>query len=262
MDSPVLKNLSSRAPGTWAHSLNLANMVEIAENSIGANAQLARVGAYYHDIGKAAEPRYFVENQEGGSNLHDKLDPDVSADAIFAHVLDGHKLARKHRLPEAILESIYTHHGDGVLEYFWHKNQQAGNPKALEEAGFRYPGVKAPSRETGILSICDSIEAASRTLDDGSEQSIRQLVERIVLAKIRQGMLSDCGLTLDELKRVIDSVVETLRSAQHGRVKYPWQGRADATTRPGGEDDEGDEDGDERIRVRTRPMGVPVDTER
>ncbi len=133
------------------------------------------------------------------------------------------KLARKHMLPEAVVEFIYTHHGDGLLEYFWHKNMQQGNPQGLEERDFRYPGCRPQTPETAILSLCDAVEAASRSITQPDMDKIKGLVRQIVFTKLEQGMLDDSGLTIEDLDRVIASLIETLRSNLHVRVKYPWQ---------------------------------------
>jgi cyclic-di-AMP phosphodiesterase PgpH len=223
LDNPLLKQIATRAPGTWAHTLAVANTAEMAANAIGADALLVRVGAYYHDLGKSVQPEYFIENQAGGPNPHDNLDPEVSADAIFSHVTEGVKLARKHKLPAAVVEFIYTHHGRSLLEYFWHKNMKAGNPRDLDEKDFRYPGCPPQSPETAILCLCDAVEAASRTIKDADVEKIRQLVRQIVFTKLEQPMLNDAGLTIEQLQRVSASLVETLRSFFHVRVKYPWQ---------------------------------------
>jgi cyclic-di-AMP phosphodiesterase PgpH len=221
-ENPLLRLISTRAPGTWSHSLSMANMAEMAANSIGADALLVRVGAYYHDVGKSVQPEYFIENQSG-HNPHDDLDPAVSADAIFAHVTEGVKLARKHKIPESVIEFIYTHHGSGLLEFFWHKNMKAGNPRNLTEQDFLYPGCPPQTRETAILAVCDAVEAASRTISDPDHEKIRQLVRQIVFTKLERSALNDAGLTLPDLQKVVESLVETLRSSFHGRVKYPWQ---------------------------------------
>lgn len=221
-ENPLLKQIATRTPGTWAHSLAMANMAEMASNAIRADGLLVRVGAYYHDLGKSVQPEYYIENQDG-KNPHDGLAPDVSADAIFSHVTEGVKLARKHKLPEAVVEFIYTHHGNGLLEYFWHKNMAAGNSKGLTEQDFSYPGVPPQRAETAILALCDAVEAASRTLKDPDNDKIRQLVRQIVFTKLEQGMLNDSGLTIPELQRIAQSLVDTLRSSFHVRVKYPWQ---------------------------------------
>ena len=222
-EHPLLKRLASRATGTWAHSVNMANMAEMAANAIQANGLLARVGAYYHDVGKTEYPNYFIENQ-AGKNPHDELEPEVSADAIISHVPSGVKLARKHGLPEAVIEFIYTHHANERLEYFWHKQAKQSQKRApIDDSEFRYQGPAPHSRETGILSLCDAVEAASRTLIGPDEEQISALVHRIVLKKVLSGVLDDSGLTIEDLRKITLSMTETLRSASHGRVKYPWQ---------------------------------------
>ncbi len=226
-ENPLLKQIAAKTPGTWAHSLAMANMADMAANAIRADALLVRVGAYYHDLGKSVQPEYFIENQEG-KNPHDGLAPEVSADAIFSHVTEGVKLARRHKLPEAVVEFIYTHHGNGLLEYFWHKNMAAGNPKGLREEDFCYPGVPPQRPETAILALCDAVEAASRTLKDPDLDKVRQLVRQIVFTKLDQGMLNESGLTIPELQKIGQSLVETLRSSFHVRVKYPWQREEEA----------------------------------
>lgn len=221
-ENPGLRRLSSRAPGTWAHSVNMANMAEMCSKAIGANGLLLRVAAYYHDLGKSEFPEYFIENQSG-ENPHDKLEPEVSADAIMAHVTDGVKLARRHGLPEEIIAFIYTHHGDEPLAYFWHKKLKAGNPEGMTEDDFRYPGVRPQTREQGILSVVDAVEAASKTLKEPSINEIRELVRQITFTKLQNGMLDECGLSIGDLHRLTETLVETLRSSMHVRVKYPWQ---------------------------------------
>jgi len=263
LDAPLLKQLASKAPGTWAHSMSMANMAEMAANAIGADALLVRVGAYYHDLGKAAQPRYFIENQDGSDNPHDELAPEVSADAIFSHVTEGVKAAHKHKLPRQVIDFIYSHHGQAVLEFFWHKNQQSKNPRQLAEDDFRYPGYPPRTRESAILSLCDAVEAASRTLEDPSTEAIRKLVWQIALGKLDQGHFDQSGLTLAELNKVMDSLVETLRSSRHGRIRYPWQDDSSpsaAAPAPGSpawaaSAEEG------RERVRTRPLGMRNDKE-
>ena len=222
-DNPLLKRLAQEAPGTWAHSLNMANLAEMAANAIGANALLARVGAYYHDVGKARYPDYFIENQQGQQNPHDHIAPEASADAIFGHVTDGVKLARRKGVPERIVQFIYTHHGDGVLEYFWQKVQDAGNPTGNLERDFRYPGIRPQTRETGILAIVDAIEAASKSLDNPDLSDIRKMVRQIIFTKLELRMLDESGLTIQELRKITDCLVEAIRSSMHVRVKYPWQ---------------------------------------
>jgi len=224
LSNPLLKQIAAKSPGTWQHSLAMANMAEIAANEIGANGRLIRVGAYYHDLGKSLQPKYFIENLSGGeASPHDSLDPQTSADAIFAHVTEGVRIGRKNRLPERIIDFMHMHHGDGLLEYFWAKCQENGNPHQLSEADFRYPGVRPDSKETAILAIVDAVEAASRTLKQPEESAIQRLVQRIVYGKLHLGQLDDSGLTAADLRRISNSLIETIKHAHHGRVEYPWQ---------------------------------------
>lgn len=218
--NPLLQRLAADAPGTWAHSTNLANMAEMAAKQIGADGLLLRVGAYYHDVGKCLHSDYFVENQRG-ENPHDHLEPERSASVIRDHVTDGVKLARRAGLPEAITEFIYTHHGLERLEYFWHRAQSVAPAQVVQERDFRYRGVPPLSREQGILSVCDAVEAASRTLK--SADQIEELVRQIVLAKLRSGVLDNSGLSIRDLRLLTESAIEFLRGSLHARVEYPWQ---------------------------------------
>jgi hypothetical protein len=224
LSNPLLRQIAENSPGTWQHSLAMANMAEIAANAIGADGRLVRVGAYYHDLGKSLQPKYFIENLDAGeSSPHDRLPPEVSCDAIFAHVTEGIRVARKHRLPERIIDFMYMHHGDGLLEYFWSKCRESGNPRGLIESDFRYPGVPPQSRETAILAICDAVEAASRTLKKPDERAIESLVQRIVYGKLHLGQLDQSGLSMADLRKISDSLRETIKHAHHGRIEYPWQ---------------------------------------
>lgn len=224
LSHPLLRQISEKAPGTWQHSLAMANMAEIAANAIGANGRLVRVGAYFHDLGKSLQPKYFIENVESGEQSpHDRIPPETSCDAIFAHVTEGIALARRSGLPERIIDFMHMHHGDGVLEYFWAKCQDQGNPNRLTSEDFRYPGVPPQSRETAILAICDAVEAASRTLKRPDQQAIGSLVQRIVYGKLHLGQLDESGLSMADLRKINDSLRETIKHAHHGRIEYPWQ---------------------------------------
>lgn len=234
LSHPLLRQIAEKAPGTWQHSLMMANMAELAANAIGANGRLVRVGAYFHDLGKSLQPKYFIENLEPGeTSPHDKLPPEVSCDAIFAHVTEGIVTARKAGLHERIVDFMHMHHGNGVLEYFWAKCQEQGNPKGLTVENFRYPGVPPQSRETAILAICDAVEAAARTLKKPDAKSIEALVQRIVYGKLHLGQLDDSGLSMRDLRCIADSLRETIRHANHNRIEYPWQkAQQDASATP------------------------------
>ncbi|HMG20777.1 MAG TPA: HDIG domain-containing protein, partial [Kofleriaceae bacterium] len=221
---PLLRQIAERAPGTWQHSLMMANMAEIAANAIGGNGRLVRVGAYFHDLGKSLQPKYFIENLEAGeTSPHDLLPPEVSCDAIFAHVTQGIVTARKAGLHERIVDFMHMHHGNGVLEYFWARCREQGNPRGLTIEDFRYPGHPPQSRETALLAICDAVEAASRTLKQPDAAAIDSLVQRIVYGKLHLGQLDESGLSMADLRRISDSLRETIRHANHGRIEYPWQ---------------------------------------
>ncbi len=238
LSNPLLKQIAEKAPGTWQHSLAMANMAEVAANSIGADGRLVRVGAYYHDLGKSLQSSYFIENlRKGESSPHDRLAPEVSSDAIFSHVTEGVRVGRKHGLPERVIDFMHMHHGDGLLEYFWAKCQEQGNPKKLTPDDFRYPGIQPQSRETAILAICDAVEAASRTLKNPDEHAISGVVQRIVYGKLHLGQLDESGLSVADLRKVSNSLMETITHAFHGRIEYPWQKREraeseEATTSP------------------------------
>lgn len=221
---PVLMKMANGAPGSWEHSRAMANLAEAASAAIGADALLTRVGAYYHDLGKTVQPKYFVENLSPGERSpHEDLDPDVSADAIMVHVVQGAKILRDAGIPEPVVEFAYTHHGSSVIEYFWHKCKQQGNPKGLTEDHFRYPGMKPRSRETAILMLVDGIEAAARTIDAPNLEKFQEMIHRVMFSKLRQGQLDDSGLTIQELQVMATSLSHTLVNAYHHRIKYPWQ---------------------------------------
>jgi len=221
---PLLRQIAEKSPGTWQHSLMMANMAEIAANEIGASGRLVRVGAYFHDLGKSLQAKYFIENLEPGeTSQHDQLPPEVSCDAIFAHVTEGIVSARRAGLHERIIDFMHMHHGNGVLEYFWAKCREQGNPHDLTIEDFRYPGHPPQSRETAILAICDAVEAASRTLKKPDAAAIDALVQRIVYGKLHLGQLDESGLSMSDLRRISDSLRETIRHANHGRIEYPWQ---------------------------------------
>lgn len=236
LNHPLLKKMQLDAPGTFHHSLVVASLAESAAESIGANAALCRACAYFHDVGKLKKPEYFIENQaDGMENPHDALTPTMSALVIIAHVKDGVDMALKHKLNPRIIDAILEHHGDSMVYYFYRKCQEL---KALEEdkvgkgleniedlpqvddKNFRYPGPRPRSKETGILSLADAIESASRSLKKPNPIKIRGLVDDIVRSRWIDGQLDDCTLTLRELTKVRDSFANTLRSMMHSRISY------------------------------------------
>ncbi|HVJ22196.1 MAG TPA: HDIG domain-containing protein [Polyangiaceae bacterium] len=226
LEQPLLQKLAREAPGTYEHSRAMANLAEQAASAIGADALLTRIGAYYHDLGKTAQSKYFVENLAPGERSpHEELEPDVSADAIMAHVVIGTRILRGGGIPEAVVEFSYTHHGTQVVEFFWNKCQQQGNPKNLDASYFRYPGMKPQTKETAILMLVDSIEAASRTVDPPDRNNFETMIERIVFTKLKQGQLDECGLELKELRTVTRRMAEALVNMHHHRIKYQWQNK-------------------------------------
>ncbi|HMJ15322.1 MAG TPA: HDIG domain-containing protein [Polyangiaceae bacterium] len=224
LEQPLLQKLAREAPGTYEHSRAMANLAEQAASSIGADALLTRLGAYYHDLGKTAQCKYFVENLgPDEKSPHEELEPDVSADAIMAHVVIGTRILRQGGIPEPVVEFAYTHHGTQLVEYFWNKCRELGNPKNLDASHFRYPGMKPQTKETAILMLVDSIEAASRTIDPPERSNFEDMIQRILFTKLKQGQLDDCGLDLNDLRVISTRVAETLVNMHHHRIKYQWQ---------------------------------------
>ncbi|MGI9458118.1 MAG: HD family phosphohydrolase [Aeoliella sp.] len=224
---PLLQELVRRAPGTYNHSINVASLAEAAAESIGARGLLVRVGAYFHDIGKMLKPGYFVENQGQGDNRHDALVPAMSTLVIIAHVKDGADLGRQNKLPEPIIDFIQQHHGTTLVEYFYRQaaDRVEDNPDAAEvdESSFRYPGPKPQTKEAGVLMLADAVESASRVLVEPTPARIENLVEELSRKRLLDGQFDECGLTLEEVRKVGDSLVKSLTAVYHGRVKYPDQ---------------------------------------
>ncbi|MBN1446307.1 MAG: HDIG domain-containing protein [Bacteroidetes bacterium] len=224
---PLLRDLSSRAPGTFHHSIVMGTLAEAAATAIGANATLARVGAYYHDIGKMLEPEYFVENQIGNQNIHDSLTPRDSARRIIDHVLRGIELAKEHNLPDRVIDFIPAHHGTTLVTYFYEK-EKANSEGPVPPELYRYQGPKPYSKETGIVMLADTIEAATRAIDEPTIENIRELIERIVAKRLADGELENCDLTFRELSVVKQSFLNILTGIHHNRIKYPSEEEAAA----------------------------------
>jgi putative nucleotidyltransferase with HDIG domain len=215
---PLLRQLLLRTPGTYHHSLLVANLAERAAEVIGADPLVARVGAYYHDIGKMRNPTGFIENQTG-TNPHDELDPIVSAGIVAAHVRDGLALAERYHLPPIIREMIPAHHGTSVVKYFYQLAQSRGqNP---DEASFHYPGPRPRSKEAAIVMLADGTEASVRSLAEKKPETIRAMVERIVGDRLSEGQLDECELTLRDIQRIKDAFCELLLGVYHERIPYP-----------------------------------------
>ncbi len=216
---PLLRQLLLRTPGTYHHSLLVANLAERAAEVIGADALVARVGAYYHDVGKMRNPTAFIENQAGGKNPHEDLDPLVSAQIVAAHVRDGLALAERYRLPEAIREMIPGHHGNGVVKFFYQQAVARGTEPDPEQ--YRYPGPRPKSREAGIVMLADGVEASVRSLEQKTPDEIRRMVEKIVSERVAENQLDECELTLADIQRIRDAFVELLVGVYHERIPYP-----------------------------------------
>lgn len=220
--TPILRRLAIEAPGTFAHTMAVANLVQAASEAVGGNVLLARVGAYYHDIGKLKRPHYFVENQAGGVNPHDDLEPPLSARVIVAHVKDGIELARHLGLPAAITDFVPMHHGTTVIPYFYTKEQELTGEDVPEES-FRYPGPKPRTRETAILMFADTVEAAARTMGERSPAKLETMISRTMQRKIDDGQLEECAMTLADLERIKQAFLRSLAATHHKRVRYPEQ---------------------------------------
>ena len=218
-NTKLLKELSNKAPGTFHHSLNVANLAEAAANEIGANAMLVRVGALYHDIGKMKNPTYFTENQSTGINPHDELSPAESAHIIINHVIDGIEIARKNNLPDRVIDFIRTHHGTSVVYYFYMKEKEVNELIEIED--FMYPGPKPFSKETAILMMCDAAEAASKSLKNPTAQSINDLIDKIVSKQVSDNQFVNSDITFREINIIRKVIKKKLMNIYHLRVEYP-----------------------------------------
>ena len=220
---PLLQRLLREAPATFHHTMMVASMAEQAAERIGANALLTRAGTYYHDVGKLARPYFFIENQSGLSNPHDRLDPQTSVDIVVGHVVDGLKLARQYGLPERIRAFISEHHGTMRASFFYQKAVTAagGEASLVDEALFRYPGPRPQSVETALVMLADSSEAATRAARPTSAEEIERVISGVFDARIRDGQLSECPITLQDLEIVKATYAELLRGAFHPRIQYP-----------------------------------------
>ena len=218
-NSKLLKELSEKAPGTFHHSLNVANLAEAAANEIGANAMLVRVGALYHDIGKMVNPTYFTENQSTGINPHDELSPKESVDIIINHVIDGIELAKKNNLPDRVIDFIRTHHGSSIVYYFY--NKQLESNLVFNPSDFCYNGPKPFNKETAILMMCDSVEAASKSLKDPNSTKINNFVDSIISKQMDTDQFLNATITLKEIQSIKKVLKHKLANMYHLRIEYP-----------------------------------------
>jgi len=273
LNHKLLKRMQIEAPGTFHHSVVVASLAEAAAEQIGANAQMCRVCAYFHDVGKLSKPGYFIENQiDGAENPHNNLTPTMSALIIIAHVKDGVDLAVKHKLNPRIINVIQEHHGDSLVAYFYHKareqkradmekiERKLENPEdlpAVAEKSFRYPGPRPKTRESGIICLADTIESASRTIGRPTPGRIQSLVEELIQSKIEDGQLDDCPLSMQEISILKRSFCDTLRSMLHSRIVYPKEGDGTRTTKTPGNGRRTPVPGTDESRRPSRPDAEP-----
>ncbi len=217
---PLLQRMTMEAPGTYHHSLIVGNLSDAACQAIGANGLLARIGAYYHDIGKLSKPEYFSENQNSQSK-HDDLAPSMSKLVIMNHVKEGLELAKKYRLNPRIIDFIQEHHGNSLVFYFYRRALESGQDEAVQEEGFRYPGPKPTSKEVAIVLLADSVEAATRTFKEHGPGFVEEMVHKVINNKFIDGQLDECDLTLKNLEKIAAVFIRILSGIYHNRVTYP-----------------------------------------
>ena len=218
-NQPLLKKILTEAPGTYHHSIMVANLSETACEAIGANGLLARVGAYYHDIGKTVQPQYFIENQLAVRNPHDFIEPKQSAEIIISHPYNGADMLKEHKFPKEIIDIAREHHGTSLLKFFYFKEKESNGK--VDENEFRYPGPKPQTKEAAVVCICDSVEAAVRSLEEPTELKIEEIVSSIVNDRLSDGQLNESPITISDLNIVQKTVCETLKGIFHSRIQYP-----------------------------------------
>ncbi|WP_246097021.1 HD family phosphohydrolase [Psychrobacillus soli] len=216
---PLLKKILTETPGTYHHSLMVANLADAACEAVGANGLLARVGCYYHDVGKTKRPGFFIENQVSGYNPHDNLPPETSRDIIIAHAEDGADILRKHKMPKEIIDIAQQHHGTSLLKFFYYKAKEI--KEDTPEKLYRYPGPKPQTKEIAIISVADSVEAAVRSMKEPNAEKIRELIQSIIKNKLLDGQFDECDLSLKEIKRMEESFCTTMNGTFHSRIEYP-----------------------------------------
>lgn len=225
-NQPLMKKLIMEAPGTYHHSMMVANLAEAAAELVGGNPVIARVGAYYHDIGKTKRPYFFGENQIGRDNPHDKITPNLSTLIILSHTKDGLEMAKEQKIPKVIQDIIVQHHGTTLVKYFYFKaKKEAENPDEIKEEDFRYPGPIPNTKESGILMLADSVEASVRSITDPTKGKIEEMVNNIINDKLNNRQLVDCDLTLKDVEIIRKSFLKTLDGIYHHRIEYPSEAK-------------------------------------
>jgi putative nucleotidyltransferase with HDIG domain len=220
-DQPLLRRLEEHAPGTYQHSLGVANLAEAGARAVGADVNLVRAGAYFHDIGKMARPKYFIENQLGATNPHDSMTPEQSRERVLAHVTDGLELAKQYALPKAVQDFIPMHQGTSLMAYFYHKACMRDGVDNVQQDFYRYPGPKPQSKETSIVMLADVSEAVTHSMKDPTEEEIDAAISKVFQNRWDDGQFSESGLTYAELQRVKKAFVRVWRTLHHDRLKYP-----------------------------------------
>jgi putative nucleotidyltransferase with HDIG domain len=221
LSHPLLRKMALEAPGTFNHSMLVATLSEQAAECIGADSTFTRVACYYHDIGKMKRPNFYVENQHSGINPHDNLSPTLSTMIIKAHTKDGQEMGKKYKIPKEIRDIMAEHQGTTLLAYFYNKVKK-DNPD-INESDFRYDGPKPKTKESAIIMLADSIEAAVRSMDEKNPIEVEKMIRRIIGNKMDDAQLSDADLTLKEIELIINSFVKTFQGVYHSRIKYPGQ---------------------------------------
>ena len=225
-NNPLLKKILMETPGTYHHSILVANLAEVAAEEVGGNPVLVRIAAYYHDAGKTKRPYFFKENQINRENPHDKITPNLSTLIITSHVKDGLEMAKEHNLPKVIQDIIVQHHGTTLVKYFYYMaKNNAENPESIKEEDFRYPGPIPQTKEAGIVMLADGVEAAVRSIKDPTQGKIEEMVNNIIKDKLNDGQLDHCDLTLKDLDRIRKAFLNTLNGIYHRRIEYPTESK-------------------------------------
>ena len=223
LQHPLLKDLFSKIPATYQHSMTMASLAQATGEAVGANTLLLRTGAYYHDLGKMADPMFFSENQSGGENPHDKMAPLESAQIIINHVKNGEKIGRENGLPEIILDLIKQHHGTLFVEFFYNKAVKSNSKSKPRKTDFRYPGPKPQSLEAAILMIVDSVEATFRSMEAPTQEQIEKMILLNIVKRIADGQFDECNVSTSDIAKIVETLTHSIEATFHSRVTYPWQ---------------------------------------